>query len=597
MKKAPSGLPPWIDRAALAVAVVVVAAVFWFTYGPALGLPRSLIDDPVFAGNAEQFSTVVKQSGFVEALKQDVSAKLRLMNPGYSILTWMLHGALGTSPFPHHLLKLLQLALVVAGVFVIAGTWGFTRRVNPAAGAVAALCFLLAEVPYWHGLQSLRANWYRLYTTDTALVFFGLLHVTSMWVGLRVSRRKSWALLLCSFVLFWIALTMKITAVALSGPVLMLVLLLVVCRDERWKPLLILFGAMCIAFVCQFAAVRWLSSGYPATYGSNFHFSIDGLMSRQLFYRNSYKDAFGILYYIVPMSLVTRMISSLSVDRTQWRNVILQNSPNLMSLAYWISLTLIYLPWKHELPRYMVPGHVWFCILAGMEVAAWLMLRPVKWQVAGVVAFSALVASFVEPGWIWWAGLTAALIFATIKRSPSTMSGYVLGTYLAAFLYFIPTGVMNARVLHEDYVLREKNSWAAVEELVGRTSDGDVVGFGAHNMDEQYHGILYWARDIHGKDLHPRLVKSAKDAENTAVVVIMRAIMPKDLINEYMAFPVLNVVTNHASAQGSAGFWDFRERLWRGKSVLPAKAVFNHQWIFLKGGKTPATQVPMRKKE
>jgi hypothetical protein len=572
--------------ALLGAALLLLGVLVWY-HGAALLLPESLIDDATHIANSDRLWRNLHSGGIKAAIRGDISVTARLYNPGLSIINALAYTVTGENPMMLHALRLLLLAMVCCVLLflprvVLADVSAPAWFSAPLGGLAAALMFATAEYPGAHDFQALQANWYRLHATDAlpvslAAVHFLLLHLAARWKG----RRRGVAEI-ASAGFLCVAITAKVTAVCYVAALTAAALLMFVVRDARRAS-----WCRVAAYVCVFCALYfpllWLmrSHGPQGGYGTNYELSVHQFRISAAAFVSMYWRTFGLILVATAMAFTMRIILT-CVAQKDLRGVIRANIPQLHLWLAWFLATGAYLLWKHNIPRYMLPGLLPLCAAAGIEITAQIewaraqpRLRQLPWFVAGIGA-ALMPTKFLI-------GFTLMLTFA--RGSRDMVRRFValnLGVLAAGWAFFLVTGFVSNRAMKTDMVAVEHAQVALMENTADLLRRGMHVGFLGDADDEHIGSMSFLIERRKGISKPIPLVTA--DAQTSGLDYLLfgeklnTAVQPSAIARA----TVWKEFRGAGAVRTPLDFWEWRRSLWHRQFVPPWRTEpLKNAWVIL----------------
>lgn len=571
------------------VAAVALLASFVIGYGRAVHMPVSLIDDIVNLTNATRFLDRWQENGFVYAVKRDFSVEQGQLNIGFMMSRYLLFYLFGERWWAHHMVKLLELGVLLIAMAAL--VWMDLRQraltyapAVPAACMVAGVLLLWAEVPFWSNMQTLRANWYRLSTTDSFLVALVVPGIALLWYGIaQQARVRRVVALAAAALLLDAATTVKLTSVVLIAPLGIGMLLLASVRDRRAIPLAITLAVVAAITGSFLLAMRSLAGEASGTYRSGYSLNHEQMRVMRDFLRDSYRQVMGPLIVAGALGIASRLVLSVPW-RGQIREMLRRNTLQVMLVLVWFAGTIVYLPWPHPLPRYLLHGLPALCIVIGIEVALQVSLwhrvgiRPLDWLVASVGATAALLLS---PA--WFAGLAAVFILLALWRTTRIKPApFLVGAFASGLVFFLAGGFVSQRGLRINLIRGEHVREQVLDHTLKLWRDGRSLVFAGDTSDEHIGSMALLAER---RKIIPRIksLGSVADTSKFDIILVSQQLTPEPLARMLHGNTrVENVFICDDYAPSPVGFDVWRTNLWKEKKLEFTGGIHSRQsWVFL----------------
>lgn len=447
--------------------LLVLAAMFVFYYGAALGLPPSLIDDYPMRLLGQQVGASLCGGGSAGC---SVLAVLGLDNAGgqfahnyrpvFDLLTWAQYQISGGAPF--HFLRLMTCAITLLFVFQIplrAVQRGRRGYFSALFGAVVAVVLCMsADVPGAFDFQSLRACWYRLHATDcysTLFISFAALALIGSWY----SRRLYVALPLYVLAAVMVLLTVfvKLSFLPIIG-ILVWFSFCAFCMKRRalgYSSLLLFLGV--VGLLGWYGHhTQLLTKGPQGSYTSGYCTALDVRQMRDILtqYKDYLRMMFDPLFVWLALSLLVRYNRLIHTSARRFFGGMFCDG--LFVIAA-IALLIGYSAWPHVLPRYMLGTVFMLCALFGMT-AGRQMLSVASGQgflksFAAILLFGMgiICTAFLPGKVIFLIGLFVIVTFWRVSSRQLT-NAFLLGMLCVGTLFIAKSAKYNVREFHKIYV-------------------------------------------------------------------------------------------------------------------------------------------------
>jgi hypothetical protein len=555
-----------------ALAVILIIGIY---HHAALFLPESLIDDATDLSNSERFWRNLRAGDIASLIREDRSVFAHLHNPGFSLFTAIAYGLAGDNPSPLHAFRLVLLAavcsiLVALPRVVMADLPSRAWFSAPLGGLAAALFFATAEVPGWHDMQTIQANWYRLHTTDvlpSVCAAFQILFLYMAPRGLRWKRRLAEML---SAAFLCAAITIKVTALAYVAALAAGALLLLLAHDPRrgsWCRVCAYVLGFCAVYFPLLLLTRKIES--PAAYGDSYNFTLEQIHLSYLNWKEMYWCTFGPIAVTVVVGAAVR-VTSTWFTRRDWRHFLSVNAVVFHLWLAWLLATVAYFPWKYNLPRYMLPGLLPVCAAAGLEIASqieWARGRPHRrlwmWFAAGICAILLLPVRLLV-------GLE--LLIALVRSRTSGIprfAAFNFGALAVGCIYFAIAGWISNRALQADYVACEHLQAEVTAEARRLIAEGAPVSFLADGPCEQIGSFLYFLKKHEGIDTDVPIVASEEQAKEQASLVYIEKLCTTAPLSLTAAPSDWVKFSEPTSTRVPIDFWQWRRNLWQRHPTPP----------------------------
>lgn len=572
--------------AAWLICIAILAGVFVWGYGPAVFLPPSLLDEAIVWRNADLFVKRLAEEGVKSAFRNDMSVGLGLANPGMTVVQVIVFAMAGHDLIKLHTVKLVALAWVVTVTLLLgllAGQRG--QRVFGVGGACAALVagtmLMLAEVPGWHTVHGLRANWYRLHTTDSTLVVFLGAHVVLFFAALRLRGRRSILFAAGAVLALVAAESIKVTAAAILLPAGVLALALWAGGDVRSKPAA-WTAVSALAATLAYAvipAILMTSAAQGRTYASSYSLAPQHLAEAASYFATSYRAAFGPLLALLAISVAVRAVKAARTGCTV-RQFIAGNATLLYLLCAWLALTAVYLPWEYQVPRYMLPAVPWLCAAIGYEICQWSAEQDVSRRLFVLLFLSGALAVILLPDWLLLPVGAGALCLLPTRWPRLQPRAFLLGAFCVAFAWFVFSGVISQRALMASYVAGEYDQAKVLEEVVRIARTGRPIGVVGNAQDEQVFGLAYQAERRFQAYPEFRGVRSRAQAEALDVILVASKLGLPRPESQLADLKVIREYGAERTVYVPLRFRTLQRNLLRGRllAVMPVQA--HNYWLF-----------------
>ncbi len=559
--------------------VVLLGILIAWAYGPALLLPESLVDEATHLINAETLWNNLAHNSLAATIRNDVSTKLRTYNPVFWFHSALLYRVTGENRAAYHGILLAQLAATTVLVLQLPRFAGFAGQSSILAGFLGALLLLLGEVPGWHGMQTIRGNWVRLHTADAPSSLLLCLHLFLILATVRATGRRAWAWAAAAAFPLLLAALLKPVSVALLAAMFASGLFLALARIPAWRPVLASAAGALVLLAGQFLAIRHVMP--PSTgqsYGSGYVISLEQLKSGTVFWSKSYLQAFGPILLVVFASALFRMALSWYESR----------SVVSMGKGHWLTVHMVllfgatfasYVPWTHQLPRYMMIGATCFCALVGVEMAALLASAGSL----GRLPFAALVGIGVAAAVLlplsWLTALIVIMGIAAIAlKSEVRFAGVCAGIVAAGTAFFMVSGFTAAAALRDDYMDAEHVAARMVRHMETIVRQNKAFGALGPIGDERFGSMAYFLQKRTGVVPGIRDVSDPASLPQTEYLVLCPDLDPPSWWSSLTNVAPLVEFTGIATVNSPVSFWQWRGSMWQGKPRCRVPSNLKKTW-------------------
>ncbi len=451
---------------------------------------------------------------------------------------------------------------------------------------MGALILLMAEVPGATDLQSIRANWFRLHTTDAAMALFSGAHILAVIAIERVSGKgRMWAVGCLSAALLIIAVMMKPTAICLAAPLLVYGVLRWAGGERKSGKITLVVGVISfiISALLLFLIVSAARKANPGAYGQSYSLTYDNLRSGAAYFVGAWWRVLGPVSIWLFLSLTFRNLIYWN-RRVSLREIIGKNAASLYLILCWMFLTSVYVPWPHHLPRYLVTGLVPLAGLVALECAhqvdlliTWkLRVRTVvASMVAGMLAMLALPLTVLGGAFI--------VLFYASRRKPSSAeftAWSIAGMGIVGFAYLLVIGLISAKAMEGNYCEREFQQNRLTTAVGSECKSRHTVGFLGDAADEHVGSMC---GKLSREGIEPRIqgIKDIGETSRFSKLLFSKALSPSDLTPDPQTWVGTEVFgPDNPVVYVPLDFWTWRRRVWQRESIeITEPQSLNWDWI------------------
>lgn len=575
------------DRIIHGAGLLLLVAILIYGYWPSLTLPQSLIDEAAHISNGETLWKNLSTGNLGEALRGDVSARLRTFNPLFWLHSAILYRLTGESRPAYHAILLLELLATTLLLFQLPKLCRLKGWSATAGGFVAATILLMGEVPGWHGFQSLRCNWVRLHTADAPAALLTCLHFLLILEGRRraSNKRASWLCYGGAAATIWLAAMLKPVFAALFGPMVLLGIFLAFLRDPSWKRPLVAALAGSALFIVLFMLIRTFQTGVTAAgYGSDFVLTAGQITTATRFYASAFVQMLGPIVIAAVLACAIRIAFAYLQSR-DLRESLSANWPQFYFLLCAIASMLAYLPWTHLLPRYMMVPTVCLAAFIGIEVChlcQHFATKPTRasWMALGVGAMAAILLGPVGLA----VAIAAFAVICPLRRWDGVISASALGMVLVGFLYLLCAGFVSFSCFRDDYIDQEKLQSVVLDFVVSETKEHRTFGVLGDASNEQIGSLAFFAKHLKSVDPVLTQVNERKDLTGKSFLIEAPGLCPAGLKEKLGPLSPVAVFTGIENSAFPKSFYEWRRTLLSGHPAFLTKVILNKDWIGYEAG-------------
>ncbi|NLD61661.1 hypothetical protein GX645_04350 [Candidatus Sumerlaeota bacterium] len=461
--------------------VVLIIIGYWF-YWDAASLPFSLIDDVSMFDHGKIVLSSLEQGGPVGLFADADPRFANSYRPSIDLVSAGLY--LLANLRMAHIVHLALLALTCLFIMMIAYRATGTRQ---ALGAligswIGAVLFLTAEIPGATDFQSLQANWFRLFTTDSYAVFFASAGCFAILCAWRAKRWWSvWPLMLIGALLLMLVIFTKL----IFAPIALILLWVICCaalirkRNAAWSAFasLILIASV----ICFYAGKTDLfSKGIQGQYTSQYADATSNWLGTLSQYSTLIIDQlFGIIFLWIILTLLLRYNRTIHLHPSRFIAGFFTEGMLIIGAA---TFFVGYLAWPHIYARYMLGTTMFLCALIGVLASQQLqavfagrkltnILRNLLFILAGMAVVLICPTQYII--------IVFVLLIITLWRSygRQALHAFLLGILLLGTAYIMKTGQISSRALKADYVTAEHlRDTAVIPHIYSLWNDGKTIG-------------------------------------------------------------------------------------------------------------------------